>query len=286
MNIGNLTALRPHLSVETKPSVFDRMSAAMVASIMLLGFLFAVLLTIWYTAMPFVGKGWPEPVPPGSEVIVGISDDPLEPGVEEFPELATPQLAKTLLAVTDAVSTVTATHVTKDGHAKKLGFGFGDGFKRLPAPAKLDTIPEYKRWVIQYEAEDIDTYAKQLSFFKIDIGVIHATKNKIWRVHDVGGTPKVIPSDRKKENLTLRFQHKKPRLRRWDQELCRRAKVDLTETVQSQFYPHSTRDAIRLSEAKAIAVEKIALKQVARTTVKVVPQGDGFEFKVIDIQQR
>lgn len=288
MHTEGLTGLRPSLSIETQPSLYDRVSAAVVASVLIFGLLFTILFIVWFNLIPPDSISFPGILTPTEtkQVEFGLEEDLLEPGNEEFPEVATPQLAKTLEAVTDVVSTVTGAHETNTGNDKKIGFGFGHGVHRLPAPIVIYTVPEHQRWVIQYEATNINTYAKQLSFFQIDIGVIHTTENKIWRVHDVGGTLKVIHSDRKNENQTIRFQHKKHRMRLWDQELCKRANVDLSGTVQSQFYPESTLKMIRKAEAMAIARDATDLNRVSRTTLKIVPQEDGFKFVVTDLKLR
>ncbi len=66
---------------------------------------------------------------------------------------------------------------SKNEVAMRLQMGKGGGFgSREGGPGTGgDGIPEYKRWIINYESENIDTYAKQLSFFNIDVGVIHTS---------------------------------------------------------------------------------------------------------------
>lgn len=284
------TLPRYKLNVETKASAYDRLSAALFALILLFSFLFCILFLIWLTSVFDFSRRLAGPIVvanlEGDSKPEGVADDILEPGVEEFPEVETPQLANSLEAVTDSVSSVRASLEKRSGDAEQAGRGSGYGSREGGPGTGGDGIPEYKRWVINYEADDILTYAQQLNFFKIDIGVIHQTRNDIWRLGQPGAQNTVTKTNRQLEDQTLRFQHKRPRMRRWDEELCRRAGIDLSNTIQSQFYGESTRNIIRQAEAAALAKAGRKLNEVRNTVFKVVPSGDGFEFAVIDIVYR
>jgi len=290
MNSEFPTMPRHKLNVETKSSQYDSLSAALTACIILFGFLFAVLFLIWLTTAFDFSRRQAGPMAvanePGDEKPEGVADDILEPGVEEFPEVEVPQLANALEAVTDAVSSVRASLEKRSGDAAQMGAGSGYGSRDGGPGTGGDGIPEYKRWIINYEAENIDTYGQQLDFFNIDIGVIHQTRNDIWRVNRPGGGAKVIKTSRNQENSTLRFQHKKPRMRRWDLELCKRAGAPVDNTVQAQFYPEATRVIIRTAEANALAEANRNLVEVRNTIFKVVPGGGGYQFQVVDIVYR
>ena len=149
-----------------------------------------------------------------------------------------------------------------------------------------DGIPEHKRWIINYESENIDSYAQQLSFFDIDIGVIHSTTNDIWKIKDVGKSPTVAKTSREAENDTLRFMHKKLRMQRWDQILARRQGVDLDDTIIAQFYPEATRKLIRQAENEALQDTGKQITDVRNTIFKVEPNEGGYVFKVVDILYR
>ena len=288
MNQQNpVTPLRPNLSVETKTTRYDRTNGALISAILLAGFLFAVMLCIWFSgAYEFRDRGevFVPPDRPGVDPPQGLTDDILEPGVQDFPEIATPELAKTLLAVTDAISNVPATLSKRTGHAKRMGLGFGEGHKDGEPGIGPTGTPKYKRWSILFEAEDIDAYAKQLAFFKIDVAAIHRTKNNIWRVHQSDGVSKVIESNRQQENKTLRFSHKRQRLRDWDKEICRRSGVDISNVITSQFYPEATTKIMAIIESAEVKDAGRKLDEVRKTTFRIVPDGDGFLFEVVELQ--
>ncbi len=281
---------KPKLTVQTKTSRYDNLNAWLISLIMLFGFLFAALFLIWFTSVFDFSRRVAGPLvvanDPGDSKPEGVADDVLEPGVEEFPEVETPQLANALEAVTDAVSSVRASLEKRSGDAAVMGAGRGYGSREGGPGSGGDGVPEYKRWVINYEADDINEYARQLSFFNIDIAIIHQVKQDIWRVADVGGAAQVIRTNREAENKTLQFTHEKASMRRWDGELSTRAGVDLSNTIQAQFYPEATRVIIRQVEAAALKDAGRDLDQVKNTILKVVPGGSGYEFTVEDILYR
>lgn len=266
----------------------------LLAAIMLFGFLFSVLFLIWLTSIVDFSRRTTGPLveavdEPGDEKPKGEEDDVLEPGVEEFPEVETPQLANALEAVTDAVSSVRASLEKRSGSAAQMGRGRGVGSRDGGPGSGGDGVPEYKRWIISYESPDIQTYAEQLSFLKVDIGVVGQTKPEIIRVRDPASAKTLIRSDRKAENAakSLYFMHKKERLKRWDRELCQQAGETVDEDeLTVQFYPEETRQKIRLAEAEALQGTGKRVQDVKNTFFKVEPDGSGYKFTVTDILYR
>ena len=280
------TSLRPNLSVEIGPSIYDRVSAAVVSGILLFGFMLLVLLAIWWR--PATDRstdiGDLDPLEPNSKMRLELeeSKDFLEPGVQEFPEVAVPQLAQVLTAASAAVSSVQGSPEFGIGSKSKSGPGKPT---RGPSPdLEPSQTPAHKRWSIKFQADDIDMYAKQLSFFNIDVAAIHQSRNSIWRVNDVAGANTVVLTSRQQEDRTLRFQHRKPFMQRWDRELCERAGVKVDNTIQSHFYPASTQRELEKVESIAVAQSKRQLKDVRKTTFKIIEKKDeGFSFEVAEI---
>ena len=122
---------KPKINVETKSSSYDRVNAILIAALFMFGFLFAVLFLIWATSgvesspagIPVVVTG----EAPGEEKPKGEADDAEDPGVEEFPEIETPQLANALEAVADSVSSVQGALEKRSGSAQQMGKGSGFG---------------------------------------------------------------------------------------------------------------------------------------------------------------
>jgi hypothetical protein len=260
----------PEVAVGTKVTGYDKLNAFLIAAIMMFGTLATILFLIWYTSV-WEGSERPIIIEPsisedsGDSKPEGVAEDELEPGVEDFPEIDVPQLAMALEAVSDAVSAVRANSEAVSGNAAVMGRGRGAGSRDGGGDGNGGGIPEYKRWVINYEASDIEQYASQLNHFNIDIGVVKSNSNAIYRIRDVASGGQVINSDREKEDKTLRFTHKKRRMKRWDQVLAKRAGSDTSEAFLCQFYPESTRAKIRLVEATALAEAGRKLSEVRQT---------------------
>ena len=275
--------------VETGVSSFDVLNSALIASILLFGFLVVVMFLIWLTtAFDFSGKKSVKLIeiqePFGDEKPEGFEDDIMEPGVEEFPEVETPQLKDALEAVTDAVSSVKASLEKRDGDAAEMGKGAGFGSRTGgEGRGNANVLPEWKRWQINYESKNIGEYAAQLDGLNLTLGAISTENDDIALVNNVSRGPTATVSNRTKMGKTLRFEHKKVRLRRWDQKLCKDAGVDLRGRITCQFYPSSTRQMLRLAEATYLQSTDKQLEDVRRTFFKVIKSGGGYDFQVTDI---
>ena len=284
-----LQVKRPKFTNEVIVTGYDRVSAFLVAAILIVGFLVGMLFLIWVTSIWDFSRRAPVQLiavqPAGDSKPEGYEDDVLEPGVEEFPEIDKPQLKDALEAVTDAVSSVKAALEKRDGDAALMGAGRGFGSRDGgPGNGNGNVLPEHKRWKIEYEASDVNTYARQLDFFNLEIGVVFKNNNNIERTRNFSGAPQKSVSSRKAENKTLRFEHEKARLRRWDKQLASRAGADSNGAITVQFYPESTRAIIRQVELQHLQqTGGRTLEQVRRTFFKIVPDGNGFKYEVTNM---
>ena len=75
-------------------------------------------------------------------------------------------------------------------------------------------------------------------------------------------------------------------MQRWDQELCKRAGVELSDTAQWQFYPEETRVIVRTVEAAYLQEIGKSLAEVKNTVLKIEPDGRGYKFTVLDMTFR
>lgn len=283
---------RPNLAVETSVSAYDALSAFLVAAIMLVGFLAALLFCVWLTMIidfsakaPIALVQYEEPF--GDEKPEGFEDDILEPGVEEFPEVEVPQLKDALEAVTDAVSSVKAALEARDGDAAQMGRGAGLGSRDGgPGSGSGDVIPEHKRWKIEYSAQNIAEYSKQLRHFNIDLGVISQNSNAITRVKQPGGSVQIVNSSRAEEKKSLYFVPVKLRLRRWDEQLVKQNGQSMNGAFAVQFYPNPTRNQLRQVEIEHLTKIGRQLREVRRTVFNIVPDGAGFKFQLKEMNFR
>lgn len=277
-----------YVKSDTGVSSYDRLSAILIAMITIIGFMTTILFLIWlttdvdYTA-PTQGAEIIDVGETGDEAPEGFEDDVFEPGVEEFPEIDTPQLAQAIEAVTDAVSSVRATSEKLSGDAAEMGKGKEFGSREGgPGGGGGIGVPEHKRWKINYEAPDIETYKRQLSFFDIDVGVVRRTEDDVFRVKDPAGKAQVVKSSRAKEK-SLYFAHIKPRMMRWDRKIAGDSGVNTDDANLIQFYPEKARARIRQQEAKFLDKDQRLLQDIRQTVIKLVAVSNGFDFVVEDV---
>ncbi len=279
---------KPLDKVQSKTSAYDRMSAWLTALILLVGFVVATLFLIWLTSVFKFERNVAPPFIPatqgedGNDMPEGFEDDELDPGVEDFAEVETPQLAEALEAVSNAVSTIRANSEHVSGDAAQMGKGGGYGSREGGPSGSGDGIPDYKRWKIVYEVDNQATYKDQLDYFGIQIGVVESVGEVVWRVSDVSKGVSVAKSSREQEAKSLRFSHAKLRMKKWDQQIAQQAGVDTNGALMVQFYSQDTRLTIAKAEDDYLKRAGRELKDVRRTNIKVEANGGGFEFRIVD----
>ena len=279
--------------IETTVSAYDVVNAFLISSIVVIGTLVTILFMIWLNMIMSNRQVQQQNVlietTIGDEKPEGFEDDLFEPGVEEFPEVDIPQLADAIEALTESVSSVEANLEARDGDAAEMGKGKGFGSREGgPGTGNFRGVPEHKRWKIEYDTPDQQSYASQLSFFNIDIGVISKTSNDIVRLADPGNSARRIQTQRSEERKSLYFVHEKLQLRRWDEFIVKKNGIPFSKNDQFtvQFYPEATRGLLRQVEAQHLAQKGLQLTDVLRTVFKVVPANSGYTFRIISVDSK
>ena len=152
-----------------------------------------------------------------------------------------------------------------------------------------DVFPEYKRWSIDHNVENISQYARQLSFFDLDIAVIQIENRGIVRLRDVAVSP---PGDqfeskcRKEKEVALFYSRQHQILKGWDETLAEENGIDLEGSFTVLFYPVKTRVLLRQVENAYLQQVGRNLSEVRQSRFKIVPSADGFEFKLANMAFR
>lgn len=285
--MSSLITQKPELTTDTRVSGYDRLSAVLVAGVVIVGFLVFLLFMIWlYSVVDWGGKKDPVLIlelAGNDNRPEGIADDWQEPGVEEFPEVDIPQLADALEATTDAVSSIRAQLETVDGDAAEMGRGRGLGDRRArgPGSGNADIIPEADRWKIEITASTAAEYMGVLEFFDITLGVVSQLSNRIDYVDNLTGGTSVAAGERKDETR-LFFMNSKSRLRRWDENKASDEGVDLRNTLVGHFYSAELRARLLAIEAAVYSAEGKDLTEVQRTQFRIRPSGGGYEYYIPD----
>lgn len=267
-----------------KVSAYDRVASMLVAALVMVGLLVTILFMVWLTTRVFFVPTVPEVFlveeEPGTQNPEGTARDINEPGIEELTDIIEPDITETLAAVTDAVSSVAASLDAVDGVMATRGKGAGDNRKRGGG----DTIPRWQRWEIRFESTTLESYAKQLEFFGIELGALGGGKAGVdYAQFGRGGVKKrSVGGDAKDERLYFIWQGGK--LKQQDQTLLQQAGISTAGRVICQFYPPAVENQLAVLEKQALGSRP--LRDVKRTVFGVRPAGRGFEFYVVEIEYR
>jgi hypothetical protein len=262
----------------------------LVSLLILIGCAVGIMFIIWLT-MTLVFKQSAVPIklvenaagrgdnPPGFE------RDMLAPGMEEMPELAEPQLEAALEAVTDAVSSVaastdvlnTASSVTSKGEG-------GRGDSRPPGPEGEgdNIIPRWERWEVRWISSGIPAYARQLDFFKIELGAAGGSAKMDYAANLGAGSPK-RRDGLSKDEKRLFMTWKGGTLQQFDKTLLGRAGIGTNGRIMFQFYPEEVED--RLAWIEKVNADKqghLSVKEYLKTIFGVRSKGREYEFYVAE----
>lgn len=267
-----------------KVSAYDRAASMLIALLILVGSAVAILFGIWLTSRVFF-----VPDPPvvasldeeeGTQNPSGLSRDIEEPGVEDLLDLAEPEVVETLVAVTDAVSSMAATLDALEGVVSSRGTGVGDNRK----PGTGDgIIPRWQRWEIRYSSTTLEDYQKQLEFFGVELGSLGGGRPGVDYVAFKNGRP-VKRTTESADDDRLYFIWQGGRFKEQDRSLMTAAGVPITGRVLCQFYSQEMEN--RLADLERQKLGNRSLRDVQKTYFGIQSVQRGFEFYVIDIRWR
>lgn len=285
---------RSLLPQELGVSKFDKVSSWLLATAMFLGLLVGLLFLLWVTSgKPKIVMTYPEIVenPAGrGENAEGFERDFEPPGAEEVEDLMEPTMEDTLLAVTDAVSSVPASFDAVDSNSSANTQGTGKGDSRPPGPMGEgdDIIPRFERWKLKFLAKNINAYATQLDFYQIELGAVGGKIQGVDYAARLAGSPQTRRGESEAEKR-LYFMWTTPGpLMQYDRQLLQKAGVSLADNRQMvKFIPQQLENMlanIELDFAKSKGHSSVT--EIAQTIFESQPSDGGFTFVVIDQKYR
>ncbi len=254
----------------------------LLALVVLLGVIVFVLLVIWLTSRIFLGQM----AVPVELLELGTGDGPLGGGMElaepiEEEELEQPA-EQTLAAIADAVALKT---VQLDDPA--LGGRVGPGTGGGPGGSGGGTgtgSGARRQWEVNFiKGNTLETYARQLDFFKIELGVLMPGNKVAYALNLSKRKPdtRTAPADlEKRYYLTWRSGE----LQQADRDLLARAGIDSAGRIILKFLPAEL-------ERQLVGMERLRAGRhadnVRKTRFEVRSAGAGaFSFSIIDQSYR
>lgn len=263
-----------------KVSAYDRVSSMIVALLVMVGSIVAMLGVVWWTSQLLTRPASQEVFlveEEGEETNEQDAREVQEPGLEDL-ALVEPDVQETLAAVTDAVSSISASLDAIETAVSTRGQG-GEGRK-----AGSGVIPRWQRWEVRFLSTTLESYAKQLEFFGIELAAMGGGKAGVdYAAFDKGRIVRRQSSEGD-EDKRLYFVWQGGRFQQQDRTLLAQAGINTQGRITCQFFPPQLENTLAVLEQKQLGGKP--LKQVKRTVFAVRPQGSGFEFYVVEIQSR
>ena len=268
-----------------KVSIYDQASSLLVALLLMVAtgviVLFIIYLTTrnWETAVsiPVII----EPASGRGDHALGVAQDLEAPGLEELDEILEPQVEANFQAVTDAVTSQTASLDMIEGAMQNTAGGDGQGDSRPLGPEGNgpNVVPRWERWQIEFAATDLVTYAKQLDAFKIELGLAGGGSKTIEYASNFASGGLQTRKGGGEQEDRLYFTWKTGSLRQADFELLSRAGYSTQGRIPMQFYPPETENLLAYIEQQHMGDRP--LETINKTIFGIRTKGSGYEFYVM-----
>lgn len=280
----------PHLKV-TK---YDTASSFLMAAGVIVALGVFVLLLIWLTnltpiatddvvAIEMVGGGYEDGAPDETLNVESPEDPSEDPSVAEEPseEVELMEMLENVVELSDNATQMVVTEIQVSGaeNKGKPGSAVGTGRRPLGRGGGKGGYPREQRWIVKFASEDaLKIYAKQLDYFKIELGAYFPNERKVVYLTNLSND---VPSKRertsgKDQRLFMNWAGGSERIRA-DRALYKKASINAVNAQIMHFYPKET-------EALLIRAERDHLGQpsskIRRTYFSVVPDGNDFKFTV------
>jgi hypothetical protein len=276
-------------------SRYEQVSGMLLTSLLVMGVVTLMMFMVWLSSRIF----WVTPAVPvtvledvgggGSGQVFGSEQQLEEPGPEEVQVQTQTEMPaeQSLLAMSSVVAAAKVQDLDLDFGSPSLGSGegtgMGDGRGKGPGgPGTSDGIPAYERWEIRLSATNLDEYAKQLDYFKVELGVVGGGNPNVDYISNLSAAKPTVRVGEPKNEHRLRFLHRSGELRSADRQLAAKAGVKTDGRIVFQFYNEGTYRSLLALEAARKGNRRI--KEVRRTVFGVKADRGKYEFYVINQQ--
>lgn len=274
-----------------KVSAYDAVASWLVALLVLVGATVGALFIVWLTSRLLFRQ---TPVPVELVEYSGRGDHEAgfardkeldEPNVEELEEMVEPQVETALEMVTEVVTTELASFdKMMTDVASGTGSGLGDSRQAGPeGEGRDDVVPPWERWEIRFSTTGLQVYARQLDFFKIELGAIGGGSTEVDYVYNVskGKPDRRSGKPDEEQRLYMTWKDGKSPIAVFDQQLVQRAGINTQRRVVLQFLPKDVEKQLMVIEATAGKGRDPRAYLKTIFGVREVRSG-GYEFFVID----
>jgi len=267
---------------QLRVTAFDRAVGAVLSLLVVIGLCVVALIVIWWTGR---SRGTQAAVPIQLQP-VGTGGAPLgddlqieteNPGQEE--ELEDPVLRDSLASVSDIVAAKLAdleNPLISDPNSSERGGPKGNPVRGGGGTGGSGTP---RRWELMFDkGNTLDTYARQLDFFKIELGVL-LPGNRVRYASQLSAPSPAVREGPAGAEKRFYLTWRQGELQEADRQLLAKAGVETGRHIILKFLPPEL-------EAQLVALERAhagaRADQVYRTRFGIRPQGNGYAFYVME----
>jgi hypothetical protein len=283
-----------------KVSVYERFAGSLITLLIVIGVLVVSLIFIWLAgrlsaptvpvpvAMEDFSGGRPDGLPDQSMQV--DAPDYNEVARETDVEVEEPLIQETVALVVDAVALrqtdlddPAITEEVESSQRASKSEGTGDAYALGEGGPGTGGVPRAMRWRIQFDQTTLDSYARQLDFFKIELAAVRS-----GRIEYASNVSQPTPTRRgmriNEDEKRLYFSWESGTLKKFDTQLLTKAGVPITsDAVIVQFFPPQVEGQLAALEQQRAG--KRDLKTIRRTYFAVRPRANGgYEFVVVGQQ--
>lgn len=273
---------------------YDKAYAGMIAAVAGLLGLTALLVAVWFTnRLPAP----PEPVPIEIVEMPGGFEDgepdeslELESPEEEVPDPAIAEttdeqsqieeMLETIVELSDSASQEVDTIESESSkNTGQVGSASGTGKRPLGmGGGGKGGFPREQRWRIKFDDGDLETYAKQLDFFKIELGALFRDGRLVFikNLSSPNPTQRVVQTGAGEDRLYMTWRGGSRK--QADASLFKKAGVpNASNAMLMHFYAPETEQLLARTE---IAYRNRKSDEIRSTYFSVRKDGAGFKFVV------
>lgn len=260
-------------------STYDRVAAVVTSFLVLLGATAAVLVVMCFLGRP---KTTNEELTPEIN-LVSANPSGGDPGAMTLDEPQAGEFTDPIDVVTDfePIEQFISTHLVHLDQLSGLA-KTGRGKDRDTGPFPSDLIPDvevppWQRWRIVYSSVDLESYARQLDFFGIELGAVGGPA--VDYLTQMSSPSPLVRSAPSADERRLYLTWKHGSLQDTDKQLLLRAGIAVDGRVVAQFLPPALEKSLPKLELD-YSQGRVGARRIRQTVFGVRAAGNGFEFEV------
>ena len=258
-----------------RTSWFDCVSSFLMALMIFVSSLVAVLLMLWLFSP---SDELVDRLPPVSKTAMGYADattvkhDFDLPHDSELTDLKEPEFQESLIAVTEAVSLVSGSIAMQQSESRDDLKG-SSGDNRIAGDQGNDElVSRAERWQLDFQAKDLKSYAEQLDFFQLELGVIGGSIQGVDYVSSLSKLKLRLKRGMAESEKRLYFLWTQPSpLMNFDRQLIQRSGAVVDGRTMLKFIPSQLEQhllSLELAYAHSHGIDSV--NDIAKTIFNVV----------------